>query len=373
MTDQDIINEFKTNRYKINPNLLKYYENKKGKRFNKEVYEYIINRYNDSESFKESLCRIILGIEYHPLCPICGNKIPFKYNLNYKIFNNCCSQHCTNIYLNKIGKLNTKESIKKANITRKLTLKDKYGIENSFQLSEVINTIQEKKREYFNSERYNINEIVKKYRNTNISRYGGHPMSTKEVQDKRKTTCLKKYGYEYPMQSNIVKHKLEQTCIEKYGVKNYSLSNEYNNRKQDIVDKIYQIKKQNHSFNISKPEEELYLYIKEKFPEVKRQYKEERYPYNCDFYIPELDYFIELQGYYTHNTHPYNPNSISDKLLVEKYKEKYGMTCQAITIWTIKDPEKRECARRNNLNFKEVWSLEEGKEFIDNLYNTMES
>ena len=102
MTDKDIIEEFKTSRYRINPNLLKYYENKEGKRFNNKIYEYIINRYNDSESFKESLCRIIFGIEIHPKCPICGNLIPFKWSLNYKIFNDCCSKHCNNIYLNKI-------------------------------------------------------------------------------------------------------------------------------------------------------------------------------------------------------------------------------------------------------------------------------
>lgn len=42
--------------------------------------------------------------------------------------------------------------------------------------------------------------------------------------------------------------------------------------------------------------------------------------------------------------------------------------CQSITIWTIKDVEKRNCAKENNLNFKEVWSLKEGKEFIDKLF-----
>ena len=109
-------------------------------------------------------------------------------------------------------------------------------------------------------------------------------------------------------------------------------------------------------------------YIKEKFPNVKRQYKDKiRYPYHCDFYIPELDYFIELQGYYTHNTHPYNPNSILDQVLVERYKEKYGPKCQSITIWTIKDVEKRNCAKNNNLNYKEFWNLNEAKQFIDSL------
>lgn len=69
----------------------------------------------------------------------------------------------------------------------------------------------------------------------------------------------------------------------------------------------------------------MFSYIKEKFPSVKRQYKDNiRYPWRCDFYIPELDYFIEIQGYYTHNTHPYNPNSILDQVLVQRYKERYG-------------------------------------------------
>lgn len=112
-----------------------------------------------------------------------------------------------------------------------------------------------------------------------------------------------------------------------------------------------------------------FFYIKEKFPSVKRQYKDNiRYPWRCDFYIPELDYFIEVQGYYTHGDHPFDSQSQSDLNLVQKYKERYGPNCQAITIWTIKDVEKRECVQKNNLKFKEIWTLDEGKKFIDFLY-----
>lgn len=39
-----------------------------------------------------------------------------------------------------------------------------------------------------------------------------------------------------------------------------------------------------------------------------------------------------------------------------------------IDCWTKRDPYKRKYAIENNLNFKEVWSLKEGKEFIDKLY-----
>ena len=54
--------------------------------------------------------------------------------------------------------------------------------------------------------------------------------------------------------------------------------------------------------------------------------------------------------------------------LIEQYKERYGPNCQPIIIWTIKDVEKRNCAKDHNLKFKEVWNLQEGKEFIDKLY-----
>ena len=306
MTDEDIINEFKTKRYRINPNLIKYYDNKCGQRFNEKIYDYVMNRYDDSSSFRESLCRILFGIEIHPTCPICNKKIPFKWSLNYKIFNDCCSQHCNNIYLNKIGKLNTKESIRKANESRIKTLSERYGVENSFQL-------------------------------------------------------------------DISKQKIKESNLKKYGVYPYSKTNEFKNFIKENISSIngkrYETMKKNHTFNFSKPEEELFLYIKSKFPSVKRQYKDkERYPYYCDFYIQELDYFIELQGYYTHGKHPYDPNSIEDQILVERYKSKYGPKCQAITIWTIKDVEKRNCAKEHNINFKEVWTLDDGKQFIDQLY-----
>ena len=140
---------------------------------------------------------------------------------------------------------------------------------------------------------------------------------------------------------------------------------------------MIETKRKNHTFNTSKPEEELYLNKKKKFPSVIRQYKDNtRYPFCCDFYIPELDYFIELNGTWTHGKHPYNKTNINDKEQLEiwesKGKEGHKYYLNAIKIWTIKDVEKRNCAKEHNLNFKEVWSLKEGKEFIDDLYTKRE-
>ena len=60
------------------------------------------------------------------------------------------------------------------------------------------------------------------------------------------------------------------------------------------------------------------------YPDTIRQYKDSRYPYNCDFYIPCLDLFIEFQGYWTHGEHPFNPNDINDINRLNLMKYKYG-------------------------------------------------
>lgn len=66
------------------------------------------------------------------------------------------------------------------------------------------------------------------------------------------------------------------------------------------------------------------------------------------------------------NVHPVCP--VCHKF--SPYRYKYYLN--AIKIWTIKDVEKRNCAKEHNLNFKEVWSLQEGKEFINDLYTKRE-
>ena len=278
---------------------------------------------------------------------------------------------CKESYIKNFGVDNPMKS----NIVKeksKQTCLEKYGVEYSFQSLKVKEKSKQTCLEKYGVDNYSkTNEFNDKVKNTCLLKYNRNYCLNI---DKSKQTCLEKYGVSswsktddfktiIKEKQKEIKIKYKQTCLEKYGV-------EYASQSQEIKEKIIESKRRNHTFNTSKLEEELYLYIKEKFPLVKRQYKDKiRYPYNCDFYIPELDYFIELQGYYTHNTHPYNPNSISDQVLVERYKEKYGTKCQAITIWTIKDPEKRECAKHNHLNFKEVWDLYEGKEFIDYIYN----
>ena len=370
------------------------------------ILEYLNSRYDDSDCMTETIRRIKYKLEERPVCKWCGGHVSFNgYHKGSMHYSACCCSSCHAKY--------TKDKRFETNIK-------KYGRKNFGSA--------EKVKEYWISH-YGVDNpaktdfVKKKMRETNLRKYGFNCSSKSEiVKEKAKQTCLKRYGVEYTGQIEEAKEKSKKTCLEKYGSEyyigskdclektikfskqNYNVdwftkSEEIKNKAKETMLKRYGVEysmqipknkeymsylmssyemqerryntmKRNHTFNSSSTEEEFFLYIKSRFPKVIRQYKDKnRYPYFCDFYIPELDYFIELQGYYTHGKHPFDPNSNEDLQLIEYYKKKYGEDCQPITIWSIKDVEKRDCAKRNNLNFKEVWSVEDGKNFVNDLYD----
>ena len=370
------------------------------------ILEYLNSRYNDSDCMTETIRRIEYKLEERPVCKWCGGHVSFNgYHKGSMHYSACCCSSCHAKY--------TKDKRFETNIK-------KYGRKNFGSA--------EKVKEYWISH-YGVDNpaktdfVKKKMRETNLRKYGFNCSSKSEiVKEKTKQTCLKRYGVEYTGQIEEAKEKSKKTCLEKYGSEyyigskdclektiefsrqNYNVdwftkSEEIKNKAKETMlrrygveysmqipknkeymsylmssyemqERRYNAMKRNHTFNSSSAEEELFLYIESRFPKVVRQYKDKnRYPYFCDFYIPELDYFIELQGYYTHGKHPFDPNSNEDLQLIEYYKKKYGEDCQPITIWSIKDVEKRDCAKKHNLNFKEVWSLEDGKNFVNDLYS----
>lgn len=282
---------------------------RKIKSYYPNLYSYLLNRYNDSESLPETIRRIQYNIEERPKCKVCGNKVNYLSN---GIYRNVCSFKCGYKY--------SKDRISS-------TMIDKYGVDNALK-----------------------SDIVR---------------------EKYKNTCIEKYGYDNPSKSSTVKEKKAKTCIEHYGVDNYFKTKEsiYKSHTNICIAKQIETKKINHTFNSSKQEDELFEYIRKKFPCTQRQYKDdERYPFACDFYIPELDLFIEYQGTWTHGKHAYNKESEEDKNLLEKWKcknTKYYIN--AIQTWTIRDVYKRNIAKQNNLNYVEFWSILNCKHFIDKL------
>ncbi len=132
-----------------------------------------------------------------------------------------------------------------------------------------------------------------------------------------------------------------------------------------ILEKSYNTKKQNHTFNESKPELKLLKLLQQRFgvSDIEYQYRSDLYPYNCDFYVKSLDLYIELQGSWTHGKEPYSPENPEHIKTVELWKSKNTKFYNnAINVWTVRDPLKRKIAKDANLNYIEVFDSKTFKE-----------
>ena len=93
--------------------------------------------------------------------------------------------------------------------------------------------------------------------------------------------------------------------------------------------------------------------------------KDSRYPYHVDFYLPEHDLFIEIQGNWTHGFHPFNTLSKDDINILNIWKEKSKTSDfykQAIYTWTDLYVRKQACAKQNQLNYITIYSY---NQFMD--------
>lgn len=230
-------------------------------------------------------------------------------------------------------------------------------------------------------------ETREKCRQTCLSKYGSTNVYSSEYgKNKIKETCLEKYGVEYALQSKIIQDKIRQTNIEKYGVINPQQNKDikaktistnlirYGNacavHDSKIWSKAVQTMKSNG--NYSKLEDYLEdFFIKNNIYYIP-QYKDERYPFHCDFYLPNTDTFIEINGYWHHNNHFFDINNSEDLLIAQKWLELSKTKSQykvALDVWTNRDVQKYNAAKQNNLHYIVLWNKSDITQFITNFTN----
>ena len=257
---------------------------------------------------------------------------------------------------------------------------EKYGVENPFQSEEIKEKIKQTNLKKYGKEYFTqTDDFITKTKKTNLEKYGCEYITqSEEIKEKTKQTNLKKYGKEYFTQTDDFITKTKRTNNENYGVDWYSQSelrkSKYKNKEfvQIISNKQYHTKKNNNSFNISKQEDTIYELLSNKFPDVIRQYRSSLYPYNCDFYIPSIDLYIEYQGNWTHGDEPFDENNPNHIELLNKLKSKpqtrFSKSRQkeipsywslAIKVWTEYDVKKRVIAKSNHLNYLEFFNMEQ--------------
>lgn len=304
---------------------------------NKLIHNFLLYRYKDSDSIHETIFRIKNNVENAPRC-ICGNKL----KIYKKKYLKHCSSKCSN---------SDPIKMKKSDNTKIL----KYGDKN-----------------YNNSEKIKITSL-KKYGVTTYSQ-------SQECKEKVKKSNLERYGYEYAMQSPELKSKFENVMIEKYGTAYYASSEDYHEKwckdKEWIKrgrEKAYNTMIKNNLFlgSSSKSEKIILEWLIEKYKNVKHQLKNDKYPFKCDFYLEKYDTYIEFNGHWTHNNHSFDEKDEKDLKILEKWKNKALTSINykyAIEIWTKRDVNKINIARKNNLNYLIIWydDYKNGKEHILN-------
>ena len=335
--------------------------------------------------------RLKNNLKKRPVCIICGK--PVKYTSGH--YAKFCSKECQ---YSDLGKKITKEIKIKSNL-------EKYGVEHTSQLKEVtdkrtksradhVNKIQQHVREslykkYGAYDVMHIPHILQKIKNTNLKKFGvefplqqlkkenseiyqkisqtcinkfgvDSLLKNKEVREKIKQTNIQKYGVDNPLKNKEIREKIKQTNIQKYGVDNPLKNKEIWKKSQDNRQISSKSKLENNFLN--------YLKLKYESDDIITQYKSKEYPYYCDFYIKSINLYIEIQGHWTHNDHPFDINNLNDYLIMDIWRtkslsDKYYKN--ALNTWTIKDVEKRNTAIQNNLNYLEIFGKTDLNKYID--------
>ena len=132
-----------------------------------------------------------------------------------------------------------------------------------------------------------------------------HSCSNKRTRTKNKyrETSLLKYGVEHHLQNKEIRNKIKQTYLR-------HISSTFFN------DKITTFE--------SKFEKYVKSLLLQLYSNVKQYYYDDRYAnprnnyhWQCDFYIPDIDLFIECQGFCSHGGHPYNKLDNNDALTLK--------------------------------------------------------
>ena len=175
----------------------------------------------------------------------------------------------------------------------------------------------------------------------------------KESREKAVNTIKKKHNGNFWSDEQLKR-------IQENIVKNRKIINEKNKAKiKECIEEFKSLSGKGISGCSSKVEIDFYKYLINTFgfENVDPQHYDNQYPYSCDFFIPGLNLYIEIQGSWTHGKHPFNPDDKKDNEKLNYWKSKDSEYYNnAIYTWTDLDVRKRACARDNHLNYLEIFS-----------------
>jgi very-short-patch-repair endonuclease len=248
-------------------------------------------------------------------------------NCTYKVCDWCGSHH------QKSCRTCTKECAAKL---RERTNIERHGSSNVFASESIKQKIKGTWVEKYGVDHPQRSSVIKaKTEDTNVKKYGcRNPAQSEVVKSKMRSTCQERYGTDFVFQSESFKSVSAQTSKRKFGVSHHSKRVEFRraigvnlklhrqawkesmvrnhgvdnplkllktrqacNSDESMV-KRRETMRHNRSWTTSKPENRLYEILLLKYPKVQRQVPVGRWV--MDFYIPETDTYVNLNGSYWH-------------------------------------------------------------------------
>lgn len=286
-----------------------------------------VSHHLSTQDYYDSYIDYSLSSKY---CNICGKENNFiNFIAGYSL--GCCTEH-TNLI--------------------------KYGVTNVYASEYAKQKMKQTKLEKYGDPNYNnrdkaIKTTLSMYDVTNIAQ-------APEVKKKIQNTNMRKLGVPMPYLSKVVQERMCDTKEKRYGNRHYTNREKYYNtmKKKGFISKEEQV------FET--------ILINNLIEYIPQYHKDSRYPFYCDFYLPKFDMFIEINVYPAHGPHPFT-NSQEDieylKVWQEKANKGMGIYLNWIDRWTNVDVNKRTIAKQNNLNYFELYSLEEIQNFFKNKLN----
>jgi len=258
----------------------------------------------------------------------------------------------------------------------RIKCKELYNVENCFSSKDPKLNGRSTKKERYGDENYTNRKQAMK---TNKKNHGGkHNWASNDPKLNGRKTRKEKYGDEY--WSN--RQQAKETTFIKYGKEYYTETEEFKRIKFEKLlqsqKKEYETKKKNKTFNISNLEQKCYNLLKIKYPNTIHTYRDDkRYPFNCDFYIPELDLFIECHFGWRHGKEPFDDINEHHIKIINNWKKKAEEIningkkkksyLNAIYQWTKLDPKKLKTFQDNHLNYKIFYTEKDFNNWFDSL------
>ncbi|MCK9415221.1 hypothetical protein M0Q97_01020 [Candidatus Dojkabacteria bacterium] len=204
-------------------------------------------------------------------CDNCG-KIK---NVVYQSYNIMTKNNTEKYYCNNTDCINKK---------RQISIQEKYGVDNVFQLDNIKDKIKESNLELYGVENPHQNKnIINKAENTNLKKYGvKNPFQSEIIKEKIKKSNLELYGVEYPSQNKDFFFKKLKSGLLIQHINNLTYQGSY---EKDFIMKYKDTVKIENG-----------LSIKYKYLDVDKIY-------HSDFYLPDFDLIVEIKSSYWYNIH----------------------------------------------------------------------